>query len=173
MIVTLFVDESEARRRKRPRKRAKIINEKKLYERIGGGKAVANIVDEWMRLNLADQQISFYFKDLTAKPESLARFRRQLSDQICEFGEGPCSAKGNDLQKTQPALLVKEDHFLVFADNLVRSMQKFDIAEREKNEMLARMGEYRSDVTPDVPSSSAAVVAAPDTEPDTAKDKTN
>lgn len=150
LIVTAFADESEARRRRRSRKRPKIINEKKLYERIGGNKVVSNIVDEWMRINLGDNRISFYFKNLTSEPEKLARFRRQLSDQICVLSDGPCkSENGGVLQKAHADLLANEDHFLIFADNLFRSMQKFDVAEREKNELLARLGEYRGEAIPE------------------------
>jgi len=150
LIVTAFADESEARRRRRTRKRAKIINEKKLYERIGGNKVVSNIVDEWMRINLGDNRISFYFKNLTAEPEKLARFRRQLANQICVLGDGPCKAEnGGALHKTHTDLLANEDHFLIFADNLFRSMQKYNIAEREKNELLARLGEYRGESLPE------------------------
>lgn len=150
IIVTAFADESEARRRRRSRKRVQVINEKKLYERIGGNKVVSNVVDEWMRLNLGDKTISVYFNSLAAKPEQLAKFRRQLADQICELGDGPCkSENGGVLQKSHADLLANEDHFLIFADNLFRSMQKFNIAEREKNELLARLGEYRGDALPE------------------------
>ena len=146
-IVGFFADEADAaRRRRRSRKRAQIINEKKLYERIGGTKTLSQIVDEWMRLNLADQRIAPFFATATAKPERLAKVRRNLSDQLCELADGPCSYKGAEMQKAHQGLAINEEQFLVFSENLFKSMQKYEVAEREKNEMLARLGEFRSDI---------------------------
>ncbi len=148
VFVTAFASESEAARRRRPRKRVQVVNEKKLYERIGGNKVVSNIVDEWMRMNLGDGRISSYFSKLAGKPEQMARFRRQLADQICQMSDGPCKSE-NVIQKVSPDLLANEEHFLIFADHLFRAMQKYNVAEREKNELLARLGELRGEALPE------------------------
>ena len=151
VVVTLtsFSNDAEARRRRRraPRtKRAPIINEKKLYERIGGPKRMGEIVDEWMRLNLSDSRVSPAFVVFTAKPALLARERRNLSDQLCEISDGPCTVKESTKKgEDGDSLRMDDSQFLVFGDNLFRSMQKFSIPEREKNELLGRLGETKAD----------------------------
>jgi hemoglobin len=150
IVVTLgsFSQDAEARRRRRRTrtKRAPIINEKKLYERIGGPKRMGEIVDEWMRLNLADARVAPAFVVFTTKPALLARERRNLGDQLCELADGPCTVreslkKGDDGE----TLHLDEAQFLVFGDNLFRSMQKYSVPEREKNELLGRLGETKAD----------------------------
>lgn len=146
LLLTAVSQEADARRRRRRRaKRPAIINEKKLYERVGGAKTVSQIVDEWMRLNLADQRIATVFAELTTHPDRLAKFRRGLNDQICEIADGPCQYKGDDLKKAHASPSFGEDQFLIYSDNLFKSLQKHNVPEREKNELLARLNELRSD----------------------------
>lgn len=169
LVMTAFSNDAEARRRRRKSKKAPIINEKKLYERIGGAKGLAVIVDDWVRMSLADPRVGGVLKPLTA-PEQLPKFRSSLNDQLCELADGPCQYKGPDLSKdagasankagkaanagnagnvygkNQANMQITEEQFLVFADNLFQSMQKSNIAEREKNEMLGRIGEFKVDL---------------------------
>jgi hemoglobin len=136
-----------ARRRHHSRKKhAAIINEKHLYERLGGTKNVASIVDEWLRLSLADERISSFFAATTAKPERLAKFRRALTDQICEIADGPCQYNGPEMKKVHQDMHLEEEHFIAFADDLLKSLNKFSVGEREKNELLGRLGTMRAEI---------------------------
>jgi len=149
LTVSLSPDEAEARRRRRHHRRArrlKIINEKKLYERIGGAKAMSAIVDEWTRTNLADSRVAAGFSSLTSKPEKLGHMRRSLSEQLCELADGPCQYKGPEMKKVHRAFQISEDQFLIVSDNLMQSLVKLSIPEREKNELLARLGDLRLEI---------------------------
>jgi hemoglobin len=148
-VVSLsFSDDADARRKRRRSraKKQKIINEKKLYERVGGEKGVALIVDEWLRISLADQRIAPAFAKVTEQPERLAKMRKGMNDQLCEMADGPCQYKGKDMAKAHAGMNVSDDQFLIFSEGLFKSMEKRDLPEREKNEMLARLGELRAEV---------------------------
>ncbi len=139
--------EAARRRRRRPRTRKlKIINEKKLYERIGSAKGVSDIVDEWMRLNLADARIAPFFGATVAKPERLAKLRRGLGEQICEISDGPCQYRGTNMRRAHEKMNITDEQFIFFSDNLFKSMQKLSVPEREKNELLGRIGTLRDDI---------------------------
>ena len=147
VFVSSIAPEADARRRRRSRtKRAAIVKEKNLYERLGGAKAVSGIVDEWLRLSLADARISAFFEKTTAQPDRLARLRRSLGDQVCEITDGPCRYKGGEMGKVHEGMGIAEDHFLAFSENLFKSMQKFSVPEREKNELLGRLGALRAEM---------------------------
>lgn len=152
LVVSLSASEAEARRRRRSHRRArrlKIINEKKLYERIGGAKMMTAIVDEWTRINLADSRVSGGFASVTTKPEKLGHMRKALGDQLCEIADGPCQYHGQEMKKVHRAFQISDDQFLIVSDNLVQSLAKLGIPEREKNELLARLGELRLDIVQD------------------------
>lgn len=145
MVLGSFANDAEARRRRRS-KRAPIINEKKLYERMGGAQGVSDVVDEWVRQILADSRLSQSFETMTAKPEALKQFRRSLNDQICEIADGPCKYKGRDMKQAHLKLTITEEQFLAFSENLFRAMQKYNVPEREKNELLGRIGGLRGEI---------------------------
>ena len=140
---------AEARRHRhhsRSKKHAAIINEKKLYERIGGKSALNEITDEWVRNGLSDERISAYFTDMKAKPEKLAKFRRALNDQLCEISDGPCQPAPADLKKFKDTLKFDDWHIVAFAEDLFKALEKRSVGEREKNELLGRVGWLRADL---------------------------
>lgn len=140
LVLVAFEDDAEARkkrRRKRPRtKRRAVINEPTLYDRIGGNKVIGTLVDEWVRAALADGRLSGAWTTAGAapKPETVTSLRKNLNAQLCELAEGPCKAGKNEISK------LDDEKFVVLADHLVQVMDKSGIREREKNEMLGRLG---------------------------------
>lgn len=145
-LVLASADSSEARRRRRRHRRAKkraVINEPDLYQRIGGNKVVADLVNEWVTAAMADGRLTGAFGGDTPKPAAIAKLKKDLTTEVCEISDGPC--KLADPKKLPESFGLPDDKFVVFADHLVRSMDKLKIREREKNELLGRIGEIRVD----------------------------
>ena len=150
--VTLTNSAEAKRHRRRHRSRVKraVINEPVLFERMGGSKVVSQLVDEWLRSSLADGRLSGSFGDVQAKPELLVGMRKRLNAQLCELADGPCSLKAEAkleskaLKKSPDLMALDDDHFVIFADHLAQTMDQNKVREREKNEMLGRIGEARS-----------------------------
>lgn len=152
-FVLSAADSSEARRRRRRGRRSKprraVINEPTLYQRIGGQKSLAELVDDWVRSAVADGRLGGAFGKVTEKPAEMSKLRKDLNDQLCELADGPCGTRGA-AKKPVAAILIPDAQFVVFADHLVRSMDRAKIREREKNEMLGRIGEiHDANVEPD------------------------
>ena len=136
-----FMSDAGARRRRRHRaKQPKIINEKKLFERMGGRDAISKSVDEWIRLALADATLSVALKDMAAKPADLAKSRRLLSDEICELADGPCSTNDSEWVKVRTRFKMDEVTTVAFASLLSEALQSRGVGERERNEVLGRLG---------------------------------
>lgn len=141
LVSALFVDDAEARRRRRRRaKQPKVINEKKLYERMGGRDAIAKTVDEWIRLALADATFSARLQDIVAKPTELAKTRKLLADEICELADGPCSPNDSEWVQVRTRLKMDEVTTVAFASLLSEALQSRGVGERERNEVLGRLG---------------------------------
>ena len=146
VFIVASADTSEARRRRRRHKRAKkraVINEPDLYQRIGGNKGVTDLVNEWVAAALADGRLTSALGGNNPKPAAVAKIKKDLTTEVCELSDGPC--KLADPKKLPEALGLPDEKFVVFADHLVRSMDKLKIREREKNELLGRIGEIRVD----------------------------
>lgn len=145
IFVLTAASSSEARRHRRhhrAKKRA-VINEPDLYQRIGGSKVVTELVDEWVKVAQADGRLKGALGGENPKPAALTKIRKDLVTEVCELSDGPC--KLSDAKKLPEPFALPNEKFVVFADHLVHSMDKLKIREREKNELLGRIGEVRSD----------------------------
>ena len=141
-ISSAFIDDADARKRRRRRstKQPKIINEKKLFERMGGRDAITKAVDEWIRLALADAVISVQLKDLSSKPTDLAKTRKLLADEICELADGPCTTNDSEWVRIRTRYKMDEVTTVSFASLLSDAMLNRGVGERERNEVLGRLG---------------------------------
>lgn len=142
LVSASFLGDAEARRRRRHRraKQPKIINEKKLYERMGGRDAISKTVDEWIRLALADATVSVRLKDLANQPKELAKARRLLSDEVCELADGPCTTGDSEWVQIRTRYKMDEVTTVAFASLLSDALQSRGVGERERNEVLGRLG---------------------------------
>ncbi|MBN8541075.1 MAG: hypothetical protein J0L82_11860 [Deltaproteobacteria bacterium] len=136
------LDDSEARRKRRSRvKRQKVINEKNLFERIGGKDPLGMAVDEWIRLALADTSLATILQPLAEKPAELAKTRKRLQDELCELVDGPCPQQSeSEWVSVRTKLKLDETNTVAFTSLLSDAMLAKGFGERERNELLGRLG---------------------------------
>jgi hemoglobin len=155
IALTSIIEDAEAkRRRKKKRNRVKkqVVNEPKLFERMGGARVVSEIVDDWMRISFSDSRTSAEFITVTSRPERIAKLRKELNDRLCEIADGPCAVRPILAATAPEGMKAEEEVFLAHAENLLIAMQNRGLGEREKNEMLGRVGEFRSELIEAAPS---------------------
>lgn len=138
-----FSDDAEARRRRRRRvKQPKVINEKKLFERMGGKEAIAKTVDDWIRLALADTGLAEKLKPFSDKPQELAKSRKRLQDELCELADGPCEqAAESEWVGIRSRTQMDETQTVAFTALLSEALLARGVGERERNELLGRLGQ--------------------------------
>lgn len=142
-VAALFGDleDSEARKKRRRVKRQKVINEKNLFERIGGKEAIGKAVDEWIRLALADAGLAGRIQPLAEKPADIAKTRRRLQDELCELADGPCPQQNeSEWVAVRTKLKLDETNTVAFTALLSDAMLARGFGERERNELLGRLG---------------------------------
>lgn len=112
-----------------------------LYERLGGQTAIVAVVDDFVGNVAADPGINGFF----AKTD-IARLKRLLVEQICAASGGPCTYTGRDMKTAHAGMGVQETHFGALVNDLVKTLDKFNVPEKEKNELLAVLGPMKSDI---------------------------
>jgi hemoglobin len=115
--------------------------ERSLYERLGGRDAIVAVVDDFVANVAADQRINGFF----AKTD-IPRLKRLLVEQICVGTGGPCAYTGRDMKSAHRNMNVQEAHFGALVADLVRTLDKFKVPEREKGELLAILGPMKADI---------------------------
>lgn len=116
-------------------------SEPSLYQRLGGKEAIVAVVDDFVANVAADKRINGYF----AKTD-IPRLKRLLVEQICAGSGGPCNYSGRDMRTTHQGMGVNDAAFNALVEDLVKTLDKFKVPAKEKNELLGILGPMKSDI---------------------------
>ena len=115
--------------------------DKSLYDRLGGKPAITAVVDDFVGRVVADNRINGFFAKANAP-----RLKAQLVDQICEASGGPCKYSGRDMKAVHRSMGVTGAAFDALVGDLVATLDKFKVGEREKKDLLGALGPMKSDI---------------------------
>jgi len=118
-----------------------IAQDKSLYDRLGGKDAIKAVIDELVTIVAADDRINKKF----AKTD-VNRLKFELVEQICAATGGPCKYKGRDMKTAHKHMGVTEGEFNALVEDLVKALDKFNVQEKEKKELLAILAPLKSQI---------------------------
>lgn len=122
------------------------MKKKSLYERLGKKEAITAVVDAFVGNVAGDNRINKFFADTASDPKRLKAFKGKLVDQICEATGGPCKYKGKDMVKAHTGMNISDADFGALVEDLVKALDKFNVAAAEKNELLGALGGMKGDI---------------------------
>jgi hemoglobin len=115
--------------------------DKSLYDRLGGKDAITAVVDDFVNNAAGDEKIKHFFANTDAPA-----LKAKLVDQICEATGGPCKYTGKDMKTTHTGMKITEDDFNALVGDLVKSLDKFKVQEKEKTELLTALASMKGDI---------------------------
>jgi hemoglobin len=115
--------------------------QKSLYQRLGGKPAITAVVSDFVGNVAKDNRINKFFGDT-----DIARLKRLLVQQICAGSGGPCTYEGRSMREAHRGLGVRNADFDALVEDLVKSLNKFNVPPREQKELLGLLGPMRKDV---------------------------
>ena len=115
--------------------------EKTLYDRLGGKPAITAVVDDFVGNVAADKRINGYF----AKAD-VPRLKTNLVDQICQASGGPCIYRGRDMMTAHKGMGIADADFNALVEDLVKSLDKFNVPAKEKAELLNVLGPLKPQI---------------------------
>ena len=115
--------------------------EKSLYDRLGGKPAITVVVDDFVGRVAADTRINGKFATT-----DIPRLKMLLVEQICQASGGPCTYTGRSMKATHAGMGVSSAEFDALVGDLVATLNKFKVPEREKNELLGALGPMKGDI---------------------------
>jgi hemoglobin len=118
-----------------------MMKEKSLFDRLGGKDALTAVVDEFVARAAADERINKKF----AKTD-IPRLKFHLVEQLCAATGGPCKYTGNSMKTAHKNMKVTEGEFNALVEDLVGALDKFNVPEKEKGELLAILGPLKAQI---------------------------
>lgn len=116
-------------------------SDKTLYQRLGGQSAIVAVVDDFVANIAADKRINQQFANT-----NIPRLKQLLVEQICAGTGGPCTYTGRDMKSAHTGRNISEKDFNALVEDLVKTLDKFSVPAREKNELLGILGPMKGDI---------------------------
>ena len=122
-------------------KSSSTMNEKSLYERLGGEPALTAVVDDFVARTASNPKVNFTRKgtpqEWDANPENVKKLKRRLVTFIAEATGGPKKYDGKDMKSAHAGMQITSAEFDALAADLAASLDKFKVPAKEKGELMA------------------------------------
>lgn len=122
-----------------------------LYDRLGGEASIAAVVDDFVARAMADPAVNFTRegrpRPWEATPENLAKLKKHLVQFISlSTGQSPGIYEGSDMRSAHAGMKITAAEFDALAADLAASLDKFNVPEKEKGELLAIAASTKSEI---------------------------
>src|SRR5262245_63483626 len=95
---------------------------KTLYDRLGGRPAITAVVDDFVKNVAADKRINGFFANA-----NIPRLKARLVEQICQGTGGPCTYTGGDMRSVHAGMGIQSKHFNALVEDLGNTLHKFKV----------------------------------------------
>ena len=112
-----------------------------LYERLGGRPAITAVVDDFVKNVAADRRINGFFANA-----NIPRLKARLVEQICQGTGGPCTYTGGDMRSVHAGMGIQSKHFNALVQDLGKTLNKFKVPAREQKELVAILAPMQRDI---------------------------
>jgi hemoglobin len=112
-----------------------------LYERLGGLDAITAVIDSFVARCAGDDRINPKFERT-----DVPRLKKMLVDQVCEATGGPCTYSGRTMRETHDGMAVTAGEFDALVEDLVVTLDQFNVPKPEQDELLGLLGPMRDDI---------------------------
>lgn len=111
-----------------------------LYERLGGTAGIESIAKDLVANHLANPRVSARY---TSEPEVIANGAATF---FIQGTGGPAVYEGDDMPTVHKAMNISTDEFLAVLDDAMGALDKNNIGQREKEEVLFVLYSMKDDI---------------------------
>ena len=108
---------------------------------MGGQPAIVAVVDDFVGNVAADARINKFFANT-----NIPRLKRLLVEQICAGSGGPCQYTGQSMTEAHRGMGVKDADFNALVEDLVKTLNKFNVPQAEQQELLGVLGPMKGQI---------------------------
>lgn len=115
-----------------------------LYSRLGGSDGISAFADDFLGRATNDPVIIPFFKGLSTA--DLQRIRQHVIELLCSATGGGCTYSGKDMKSVHSRMEITNDTWNAFTGHLNETVTRFQIADRERNELVVIFASLKEDV---------------------------
>ncbi len=112
-----------------------------LYERLGGTEGIQRIANDLVDAHINNPRISHRFSQ-----SDPAKLKKAAAEFFITGTGGPHVYKGEDMVSTHKGMNIDNDEFMAMLDDALEALEKNNIGQREKEEVLYVLFSMKGDV---------------------------
>lgn len=123
------------------------VEEKSLYERLGGVYSIATVVDDFIERLLVNDILNANPAIKEARdrvPKAGLKFR--VTELVCQVTGGPEKYNGRTMKDSHKHLNITEAEWEAMAADFKKTLDKFGVPEKEQNELFTIVGSTKDDI---------------------------
>jgi hemoglobin len=120
------------------------MNEKTLYERLGGYDAIAAVTKDLMVRIKADSLLERYYKYRGA--DGIQREEQLLVDFLCSSAGGPMYYTGRDMKTLHIGMKLNENDWSALKEQLNATLEAFQVPQAERDDLVTFIQSTKTDI---------------------------
>ncbi len=120
------------------------MNEKTLYERLGGYEGIVAIVNEFMPRLKEDPQLGRFWAH--RGEDGYARENQLLVDFLCASSGGPTFYSGRDMKTAHKGMKISEADWSILLGHCAATMEACNAAQQECDEVVAFLSSFENEI---------------------------
>jgi hemoglobin len=120
------------------------MNQKTLYERLGGYDAICAVANDLLPRLQKDARLARYWQH--RGEDGVRREKQLLIDFLCSSAGGPVYYTGRDMKTSHKGMKVGEDDWSAFLGHLKATLEAFKVPAAERDEVLAFIQSTKADI---------------------------
>jgi hemoglobin len=118
-----------------------------LYDRLGGVYNIAPVVDELINRVMSDPRLNANPRvDEAHHRVSAAGFKYFVTELVCREAGGPQTYSGRSMGDSHRHLMITEEEWLAFMDDLQQALNRFGVPQPEQEELKAIVESTRESI---------------------------
>jgi hemoglobin len=114
------------------------VDKPSLYDRLGGVYNIATVIDDLIDRIMVDARLNANPRvDEAHHRVSAAGFKYLVTEMACEAAGGPQRYTGRSMGDSHRHLMITEDEWHAFMDDLRQTLDKFAVPQPERQELIA------------------------------------
>ena len=120
------------------------MNQKSLYERLGGYDGIAVFTNDLLPRLQADPQLGRFWKN--RGDDGIEREHQLLIDYLCSSAGGPMYYTGRDMKTSHKGMKISESDWTIFLQHAGATMQALQVPRQECDDVVAFVLSLKKDI---------------------------
>jgi hemoglobin len=120
------------------------MNQKSLYERLGGYDGITGFANDLLPRLQADSQLGRFWQN--RGDDGIAREKQLLIDYLCTSAGGPMYYTGRDMKTSHRGMKISESDWSIFLQHAGATMEALQVPKQECDEIVAFVLSLKADI---------------------------